>query len=82
MERNRLVWFEFVDLLDMHSQTTCSVQPTRAHVALEMLGFLVLHEHYIAPKISFLNEKLNVQKHTLLIFEFSLAIPAPGADNL
>jgi hypothetical protein len=35
--------FEFVNLLDVDSETSCSVEPSWTHVALEMFGLLMLH---------------------------------------
>jgi hypothetical protein len=40
-------------LLDMHSQTACSVQPTGTHVTFEMFGLLVLHEDFLIFKLPF-----------------------------
>ena len=42
--QNSLVWLELVDLLDMNGKTTCSVQSSWAHIALEVLSLLVLHQ--------------------------------------
>jgi hypothetical protein len=37
--------FEFVNLLDMNSETSCSIESSWAHVTLEMLGLLMLHKN-------------------------------------
>ena len=42
-EMYQLFWLKFVDLLDVDSQTSRSVEPSWTHVALEMLGLLMLH---------------------------------------
>ena len=34
---------EFVNLLYVNCQTACCVEATRTHIALEVLGLLVLH---------------------------------------
>jgi hypothetical protein len=39
----KLFWFKFVNLLDVDSETSCGVEPSWAHVALEMFGLLMLH---------------------------------------
>lgn len=39
----KVFWFEFVDLLNVDSKTSCSVEPSWTHITLEMLGLLVLH---------------------------------------
>lgn len=39
-----------MDLLDVYSKTTGSVQSPWTHVTLEMLGLLVLHQNYIGSQ--------------------------------
>ena len=43
--QNSLVWLELVDLLDVDGKTTCSVQSSWAHIALEVFCLLMLHEN-------------------------------------
>lgn len=46
-EMDLLVGLELVHLLDMNSKATSGIQAARAHIALEVLSLLVLHENYI-----------------------------------
>jgi hypothetical protein len=39
-----LLWFQLMNLLNVHGQTTSGVQSARAHVAFKVLSFLVLHQ--------------------------------------
>lgn len=43
-ETHALLWFQLMDLLNVHGQSTSGVQPAGAHVAFKVLSFLVLHE--------------------------------------
>lgn len=41
--RYLLFGFKLVNLLDVHGETTCCVEPSRTQSAFEVLRFLMLH---------------------------------------
>jgi hypothetical protein len=73
-----LIGFEFVDLLDVNSETTSCIETTWTLIALEMLGLLVLHQY--CDRLAWVGWRSSVI--TLLVFELSLAIPTPWSQLL
>lgn len=51
MQSHALIRLELMNLLNVNRQTAGGVQPPRAHVTLEVLGLLMLHQNCVVRSV-------------------------------
>ena len=79
-KHDALVCLQFVHLLNVNGQPASRIQPPWTHPAFEMLRLLVLHQDYEAGWPDIRRDK--AQPRTFFILKLTLAVPAPGANQL
>ena len=75
-----LLWLKLVYLLYVDGETARGVEATRTEIALEMLRFLVLHQH--CGSFSEGMKRHERKTVTFLVLELPLTIPAPRTKDL